>query len=262
MKEAEKISPMSKPIACVTGASAGFGEAIARKFAEEGYRVIITGRRIGRLQSLANELRAKGAEVLELCFDVRSRAEVEHAVNTLAEPWRKWQVLVNNAGLALGREPIEHGDPDDWDAMIDTNVKGLLYMTRAALPLLRRNQTADLVNIGSIAGKEVYPGGNVYCASKFAVDALTKAMRVELVGSGIRVCQISPGAAETEFSQVRYKGDAQRAAEVYLGYSPLHASDIADAVWFAVNRPPHVCINDMVIVPTAQANSFTIHRES
>jgi NADP-dependent 3-hydroxy acid dehydrogenase YdfG len=170
-------------------------------------------------------------------------------------------VLVNNAGLASGRDPIDSGDPNDWDLMLDTNVKGLLYVTRAALPMLKAAAHADIVNIGSIAGKEVYPGGNVYCASKFAVDALTKALRVELLETGIRVTQIAPGAAETEFSLVRYKGDAGKAAAVYDGFEPLLADDIADAVFFAISRKPHVCNNDMVIVPTAQANSFSIHRK-
>ncbi len=252
---------MSTRIAYITGASAGFGEAIARKLAMEGYRLIITGRRKERLESLASELRTQGAEVLVRVYDVRHRSEVDADFAALPTQWRSINVLVNNAGLASGRESIESGDPHDWDLMLDTNVKGLLYVTRAALPMLKAPAHADIVNIGSIAGKEVYPGGNVYCATKFAVDALTKALRVELLGSGIRVTQIAPGAAHTEFSLVRYKGDADKAAAVYNGFEPLLADDIADALFFAVSRKSHVCINDMVIVPTAQANSFAIHRK-
>ena len=253
---------MNNPIACITGATAGFGEAIARMFVAQGYRVILTGRRAERLETIARELANAGGEARCLCFDIRSRSATETALAELPEEWQTWKVLVNNAGLALGREFIEHGDPDDWDTMIDTNVKGLLYMTRAALPMLHRAGNADLVNIGSIAGKEVYPGGNVYCASKFAVDALSKALRVELIHTGVRVCQISPGAADTEFSRVRYKGDTTRANAVYDGFEALTADDIAEAVWFAVSRPQNVCINDMTIVPKAQANSFAIHKST
>lgn len=252
---------MSTPTAYITGASAGFGEAIARKLAAEGYRLIITGRRKDRLEALADALRANGAEVLVRVYDVRHRNAVEADFSALPAQWQTINVLVNNAGLASGRDPIDAGDPNDWDLMLDTNVKGLLYVTRAALPFLKAAAHADIVNIGSIAGKEVYPGGNVYCASKFAVDALTKALRVELLETGIRVTQIAPGAAETEFSLVRYKGDATKAAAVYDGFDPLLAEDIADALFFAISRKPHVCINDMVIVPAAQANSFAIHRK-
>jgi NADP-dependent 3-hydroxy acid dehydrogenase YdfG len=252
---------MNTPTAYITGASAGFGEAIARRLAAEGYRLVITGRRKERLDALADELRAMGTEVLVRVYDVRHRSEVDADFAALAAEWQVFNVLVNNAGLASGRDPIDSGDPNDWDLMLDTNVKGLLYVTRAALPMLKAAAHADIVNIGSIAGKEVYPGGNVYCASKFAVDALTKALRVELLETGIRVTQIAPGAAETEFSLVRYKGDAGKAAAVYDGFEPLLADDIADALFFAISRKPHVCINDMVIVPTAQANSFSIHRK-
>lgn len=252
---------MNTPTAYITGASAGFGEAIARKLADEGFRLVITGRRKERLDALADALRANGAVVLVRVYDVRHRNEVEADFATLPTEWQTLNVLVNNAGLASGRDSIERGDPNDWDLMLDTNVKGLLYVTRAALPMLKAAAHADIVNIGSIAGKEVYPGGNVYCASKFAVDALTKAMRVELLESGIRVTQIAPGAAETEFSLVRFKGDADKAAAVYDGFVPLLAADIADALFFAISRKPHVCINDMVIVPAAQANAFSIHRK-
>lgn len=252
---------MSRKIACITGATAGFGKAIAELFAREGYDLLITGRREERLRSLAEDLGKAGSRVLPLAFDVRNRAETEAAFENLPNEWKRIHVLVNNAGLALGREHIASGDPDDWDAMIDTNVKGLLYVTRACIPHMRHGEGADIVNIGSIAGKEVYPGGNVYCASKFAVDALSKALRQELLETGIRVAQISPGAAETEFSKVRYKGDDDKASQVYKGYVPLSASDVAETVLFAVSRPSNVCINDLVIVPAAQANSFLIKRD-
>lgn len=251
---------MNQPIACVTGATAGFGRAIAELLSREGYAVMLTGRRQERLDEVAQVLRQRGGEAHTLCFDVRNRAETEKAIDRLPESWRKINVLVNNAGLALGREHIGSGDPDDWDTMIDTNVKGLLYVTRACLPLMRHGEKADIINIGSIAGKEVYPGGNVYCASKFAVDALTKALRMELLETGVRVSQISPGAAETEFSRVRYKGDEEKAKQVYGGYIPLSAQDVAETVWFVLSRPANVCINDLVIVPSAQANSFMIKR--
>ncbi len=250
-----------KPTALVTGATAGFGEAIALQLAGEGYRIIANGRRVDRLNKLCERIHQLGGEAIACPFDVRDKSEVVQAIDGLPAGWDTLEVLVNNAGLALGRAHIAQGDPADWDAMIDTNVKGLLYVTRAVIPRMRNAMNPIIVNLGSIAGKEVYPGGNVYCASKFAVDALTKALRAELLEWGIRVSQIAPGAAETEFSQVRYKGDAQKAKSVYEGYIPLSAEDIAKTVSFIVNVPAHVCINDLVIVPKAQANSFMINRK-
>lgn len=245
----------------ITGATAGFGEAMARLFALRGYRLILTGRRPERLDALQAELSPK-TEVLTLCFDVRHRDEVQAAVDSLPEKWQSVDVLINNAGLALGKATLPHGDPDDWDTMIDTNVKGLLYMTRAALPLLRKAKQGHIVNVGSIAGTEVYPGGNVYCASKHAVNALSKALRQELLPEGIRVSQIRPGLADTEFSLVRYKGDAAKAAEVYRGFEALTATDIADAAYYVASVPSHVCINDLEITPTAQANAYLLEKQA
>lgn len=252
---------MSSGTILVTGATSGFGEAIAWIFAEKGYRLIITGRRRDRLEALQQAMAKRfGAEVLPLCFDVRSRHEVENAIGGLESAWKRIDVLVNNAGLALGREAVHEADPDDWSIMLDTNVMGLLYVSRAVIPLMVAQQSGTIINIGSIAGKEAYPGGNVYSASKFAVDALTKSMRIDLLPHRIRVCQVAPGAAETEFSHVRFKGDNEKAKQVYQGFAPLRAADIAEAAWFIASRPPHVCINDMVIMPTAQASSAHLLR--
>ena len=243
----------------ITGATSGFGEAIARLFADNGWNLIITGRREDRLERLKEELMQKNAEVQSLQFDVRSEAEVLKAVSEIRPDLRKsLTVLVNNAGLAVGRSPIDEGVTDDWDRMIDTNVKGLLYVTRAVVTILKENAPGQIINIASIAGKEVYGGGNVYCASKHAVDALSRSMRIDLLPHRIKVTNIAPGAAETEFSLVRFKGDQQTANQVYDGFEPLLAEDIADAVYFAATRKPHVTINDLVIMPTAQANSTTI----
>lgn len=248
------------PIALVTGASSGFGEAIARILAGNGYNLIITGRRKARLEQVADDLTALGAEVLVLEMDVRDREQVNQLAFDLPVGWRTINVLVNNAGLALGRHAVDEADPLDWDGMLDTNVKGLLNVTRAFIPYMKHNAQRDIVNIGSIAGKEVYAGGSVYCASKHAVDALTKAMRIEFLKYNIRVTQIAPGAANTEFSMVRYKGDVAAADQVYQGFEPLLAVDIAEALYFVISRPAHVCINDMVIMPAAQANSTTIYK--
>ncbi|MBL7941458.1 MAG: SDR family oxidoreductase [Flavobacteriales bacterium] len=252
---------MSAPIILVTGATSGFGQAIARLFARQGYRIIITGRRAERLQSLAVELKNEHhSEVTFLCFDVRNREEVDAAIAGLPDEWKTIDVLVNNAGLALGREPVHEANPEDWATMLDTNVTGLLNVSRAIIPLMIRGKQGTIINIGSIAGKEAYPGGNVYSASKFAVEALTRSMRIDLLPHHIRVCQVAPGAAETEFSLVRFKGDADKAKNVYQGFDPLVAEDIAEATWFIASRPPHVCINDLVIMPTAQASSAHLHR--
>ncbi len=246
----------------ITGATAGFGEATARIFADNGWNLVLTGRRIERLESLKQELLSKGVDIQLLNFDVRSEDEVNHAVQTLPEEVRgNLSILVNNAGLAVGRGPIDSGETDDWDRMIDTNVKGLLYVTRAISPILKKNGGGHIVNIASIAGKEVYAGGNVYCATKHAVDALSRAMRIDLVHDQIKVTNIAPGAAETEFSLVRFKGDEQTAKNVYDGFDPLMAEDIADAVYYVCSRPKHVCINDLVIMPTAQASASVIHKQ-
>ncbi|HEY0978106.1 MAG TPA: SDR family oxidoreductase [Flavobacteriales bacterium] len=245
----------------ITGATSGFGEASARLFAAEGWRVIISGRRRDRLDALKRELEGlHGPVVHALRMDVRDRAEVERAIAGLPADWSSVDVLLNNAGLASGLDPIQEGDIDDWEKMIDTNVKGLLYVTRAVVPGMTARNSGHIINIGSTAGKEVYPKGNVYCATKFAVDALTKAMRIDLVAHGIKVTQIAPGAAETEFSEVRFGGDAVRAKQVYQGFQPLRPEDVANIILYAAALPAHVCINDLVVTGTAQANSTTIHR--
>jgi 3-hydroxy acid dehydrogenase/malonic semialdehyde reductase len=249
-------------IAFITGATSGFGRAIAQRFAKEGYDLIITGRRAERLAELASEIgQNKTIRVLPLCFDVRDREQTEKNIQGLAFDWKKINVLVNNAGLALGREPFQDGLLSDWEQMIDTNVKGLIYVSKEVIPLLKGNEGATIINMGSIAGKDVYPGGNVYSASKAAVDSLTKSMRIDLLTQGIRVGQIAPGAAETEFSVVRFKGNEDIASKVYIGFEPLIADDIAEAAWFMVSRPPHVCINDLVIMPTAQANATQFYKK-
>lgn len=249
-------------IAFITGASAGFGKATAELFAQNGWDVVITGRRKTRLEVLERQLKEKyNIDVLALTFDVRSHEEVKKAVESLPAKWKNIDLLVNNAGLAAGLGPIQEGVLSDWEEMIDTNVKGLLYMTRNIAPLMVANKKGHIINIGSIAGKEVYANGNVYCATKHAVDALTKAMRVDMVQHGIKVTQIAPGMAETEFSIVRFKGDDEKAKNVYKGLTPLSAQDIAETIWWVANRPAHVNINDLVIMPTAQANSTTSVRK-
>lgn len=245
----------------VTGATAGFGRAIALKFASEGNRVIITGRRKERLDSLAAEIKSHfQVEAHPLTFDVREEAAVNHAIDTLPDDWKNIEILVNNAGLASGMNPIQEGDSEDWDKMIDTNIKGLLYVSKAIMPLMTAQKSGHIINIGSTAGKEVYPNGNVYCASKHAVDAITKGMRIDLLKYGIKVTQIAPGAAETEFSIVRFHGDKEKAKSVYNGYQPMTAEDIAELVYYSTTLPPHLCINDLVVTSLAQANSYLIHR--
>ena len=241
----------------ITGATSGFGKAIATEFAANGRDLIITGRRDERLQDLAKSLAfTYGVEVITLCFDVRSEAEVKEAIDSIAEEYgHTIEILVNNAGLALGRGPIDTGLTEDWDQMIDTNVKGLLYMTKAIIPFMKENKKGHIVNIASIAGKEVYPGGNVYCASKHAVDALSRAMRMDLVDYGIKVTNVAPGAAETEFSLVRFKGDEATAKNVYNGFEPLIAEDIAELVYFVCTRKGHVSIQDVTVAPSAQASA-------
>ena len=256
------------PIILITGATSGFGEATARRFAAEGWRVIITGRRRDRLDVLARELEGlhgtlEGGTVAHaLRFDVRDNSAVEQAIASLPEEWKAIDVLVNNAGLAAGMDPIQTGALEDWDRMLDTNVKGLLHVSRAIIPGMIARGKGHVINIGSTAGKEVYPKGNVYCASKHAVDALTKGMRQDLLPYGIKVTQIAPGLAETEFSQVRFNGDQQKAKAPYHGLVPLRGEDIAELVWYVTTLPAHVCINDLVVTPTAQASSMVVHREA
>ncbi len=249
------------PIILVTGATSGFGKAIALKFAKEGYHIIITGRRTERLQEVAAQIEKEySVKAIILPFDIRSREACFEAIESLEPEWRDIDVLVNNAGGAWGRDRFNEADLDDWETMIDTNVKGLMYMTKAVLPNMIAKKQGHIINIGSIAGKEVYELGNGYNAAKFAVDAFSKSMRIDLLPYHIKVTQILPGAVETEFSLVRFKGDEQKAAAIYAGYKPLTAEDIADTVYYTASLPPHVCINELVITPTAQANSYYIYR--
>ncbi len=251
-----------KEIVLITGATSGIGLACADKFAENGHPLIITGRRADRLQNVQGSLQKKyDVEVLTLNFDVRNQKAVEESLGSLSEPWKNIGILINNAGLAVGFNPVQEGIIDDWERMIDTNIKGLLYVTRAILPGMTERKKGHIVNIGSIAGKEVYPNGNVYCATKFAVDALTKAIRIDAVQYGIKVTQVAPGAVETEFSMVRFKGDKDKADAVYQGYEPLHPEDVASVVYFSTTLPPHVNLNDMVIMPTAQASATIFHKQ-
>lgn len=248
--------------ALITGATSGIGAACAHLFAQQGYQLILVARRAEKLEETAKHLADKYAvEIKTLIADVRDKANLKQVLESLPENWKAVDVLINNAGLSQGLEPIDQGDTDDWDAMIDTNVKGLLYVTRIVSPWMIKNQKGHIINIGSIAGKEVYPNGNVYCASKHAVDALNKGMRIDLLPHGIKVTAINPGMVETEFSVVRFKGDQERAKKVYEGVEPLHAQDIAEAIWFAVSRPAHVNINDMLIMPTAQATGTLVNRK-
>lgn len=250
-----------KNIILVTGATSGFGKAIAEKFASNGWDCIITGRRKDRLDELANTLAAQyTVQVLPLAFDVQNREETFVQIQSIPQQWQAITVLVNNAGLAAGRDSFDVASIDDWEQMIDTNVKGLLYMSKAVLPLFIQQGKGHIINIGSTAGKEVYKDGNVYCATKFAVDAISKAQRIDLLPHKIKVTSIHPGAAETEFSMVRFKGDEAKAKAVYDGFEPLHAPDIADIVYYCATVPPHVCINDLVITCTAQANSFYTYK--
>jgi len=248
-----------KRIALITGATSGIGEATARLLAVNQFKLILCGRRKDRLQKLADELRTH-TEVTTLSFEVRNQKEVATSIVSLPTTWKDIDVLVNKAGNAHGLDPIQTGSVDDWDAMMDINVKGLLYVTKAVLPVMIKRNSGHIINIGSIAGKEVYANGNVYCASKFAVDALTKGMRIDLNTHSIKVTAIHPGLVETEFSLVRFKGDEQRAASVYKGFDPLQGQDIADLILFALTRPPHVVIADLVVLPTAQASATVVKK--
>lgn len=253
---------MSNKIAFITGATSGIGKASAELFAKNGYDIIITGRRKERLDEFSTHLKSTyKVDVLSLNFDVRNLKEVESAINSIPENWKQINVLLNNAGLAAGLSTIQEGSVDDWERMIDTNIKGLLYMTRNLAPIMIKNGFGHIINIGSIAGKEVYANGNVYCATKHAVDALNKAMRIDLLPYNIRVTAINPGMVETEFSVVRFNGDEERAKNVYKGLQPLLPEDIAETVYWVASRPTHVNINDIIIMPTVQANSTTTIRK-
>ncbi|WP_462264927.1 SDR family NAD(P)-dependent oxidoreductase [Mucilaginibacter sp.] len=249
-------------IALITGATAGIGEACAHLFAREGYHLILTGRRHDRLDRLAQTLNTQyNVEIAVSPFDVRNRTQVVNALNSLPEQWKRVDVLINNAGLSQGLDPIHKGDYDDWDTMIDTNVKGLLYVSKLVANWMIDSKGGHIVNVSSIAAKNVYANGSVYCASKAAVDALNQGMRIDLLPYGIRVSGIFPGAVDTEFSEVRFKGDKERAKKVYEGFKPLAAADVADAVYYMVSRPAHININELILMPTAQANATTIHRK-
>ncbi|HXD77670.1 MAG TPA: SDR family NAD(P)-dependent oxidoreductase [Puia sp.] len=240
----------------ITGATSGFGEACARKFAAAGDQLILTGRRLDRLEALQREV--KGSLVLH--FDVRDKAAVDKAISGIPPDRRKIDILINNAGLALGRDYFDEASMEDWETMIDTNVKGLLYVTRAVLPFMIPAGNGHVINLGSVAGKEVYEKGNVYCGTKFAVDAISRSMRIDMLRHGIKVTAIHPGAAETEFSIIRFKGDEAQAKKIYQGYTPLTAEDVADAIFYCASLPPHVCINDLVITCTAQADAIYFHK--
>ncbi len=249
-------------IVLITGATAGIGKACAIKFASAGYNIIITGRRNERLTALKAELEKQyGIAVLPLCFDVQDKNAVAAAFKNLPGQWQKIELLINNAGLALGRDSFEEADMDDWETMLNTNVHGLLYVSKAVLPFMLAQKKGHIINMGSVAGKEVYEKGNVYCASKFAVDAITKSMRIDLLKNNIKVTGIHPGAVETEFSIVRFKGEESKALSAYDGYIPLTAEDIADTIFYCATLPDHVCINDLVITCTQQAGTYYFHKK-
>lgn len=248
-------------LALITGASSGFGLATAEVFARAGARLILWARRTDKLESAAAELQSRySAQLLTATVDVRNNDQVKDAVDALPEGWREIDVLINNAGLALGREPLQQGPTDDWDRMIDTNVKGLLYVSRAVVAGMLARNSGHVINIGSIAGHEVYTGGAVYCATKHAVNAICRALRLDVMGTNIRVSSVDPGFAETEFSLVRFKGDEQRARDVYQGMTPLTAQDVAEAIFFCVTRPLHVNVSEIIIMPTDQASISQIAR--
>ncbi|MBI9060458.1 MAG: SDR family oxidoreductase, partial [Marinilabiliaceae bacterium] len=250
-----------KQIAFVTGATSGIGKATALKLAGLNYHLIITGRRADRLEELKQQLENKFTiKVLCLNFDIRNNEATENAINKMDATWRNIDILVNNAGLAAGADPIQDGLWSDWEQMIDTNIKGLLFLSKQIIPLMIQRKKGHIVNVSSVAGKEVYAGGNVYCATKHAVEAITKGMRIDLLKHGIKVTSVAPGMVETEFSIVRFHGDKEKADNVYKGLTPLFANDIADTIEFVVTRPPHVNINEILVMPTAQASAVYNHR--
>lgn len=254
---------MSSPrIVCITGASSGIGEATAVEFAGHGNPLLLVARRQERLDTLARDITGRfGVEVHTVALDVRERAAVEHAFDTLPEQWRAIDILVNNAGLSRGLDPLHKGSIDDWEEMIDTNIKGLLYVTRAVLPGMVARNRGHIINIGSTAGHQTYPGGNVYSATKHAVKGLNRSLKMDLLGTQVRVTSVDPGLVETEFSNVRFHGDAGRAAQVYAGMTPLHGADIAEIIFFCASRPPHVAIQELIVTPTDQAHSTMVHRK-
>lgn len=249
-------------IALITGATAGIGKATVLLLAKNNFDVIITGRRNERLEELSQRIKDEtSARVITLNFDIRILSETQNAFNSLPDEWKNIDVLINNAGLAAGLNTIQEGNIDDWEQMIDTNIKGLLYITRLVSPIMAERNSGHIVNISSIAGKETYPMGNVYCASKHAVQSLTKGMRIDMLKHGIKVSSVSPGAVNTEFSTVRFKGDKNKADKVYDGFTPLFAEDIAESILFVIIRPKHVNIDDILIMPTAQAYSRDFNKE-
>ena len=253
---------MNKKIALITGATAGIGQETALLLAQNNFNLILAGRRKERLETLKKQLELNfNCKVRILNFDIRKRIEVEHALSSLPDEWKAVDVLINNAGLAAGLGPVNSADMDDWENMIDTNIKGLLFTTRIVSPWMVKRHSGHIINLSSIAGKEVYPNGSVYCGTKHAVAAITKAMRIELMPSGIKVTSIAPGAVETEFSLVRFRGDEEKAAQVYKGFTPLQAKDIADTILFVITRPAHVNINDLLIMPINQASARDFNRE-
>jgi NADP-dependent 3-hydroxy acid dehydrogenase YdfG len=247
-------------IAFISGATSGIGKACAEKLAENSYHLIIAGRRKDRLEELKNELEKKySIKILALCFDVQNKESVFNTLKAIPTEWQNINILINNAGLSLGRDSFIDSDIIDWEIMLQTNVNGLLYVTKALLPFINK-EYGHIINIGSVAGKEVYENGNVYCASKFAVDAISKSMRVDLLKEGIKVTCIHPGAVETEFSLIRYKGDQSKADAVYKGFQPLSGKDVADAIYYVASLPKHVCINELIITPTQQASTYYFHK--
>ncbi|MCE7934784.1 MAG: SDR family oxidoreductase [Chlorobi bacterium CHB2] len=254
------MTSLSGSIAFITGATSGIGLACAQQLAQHGARLIVAARREERLQELAAQLRDAGTDVLPLRLDVRNQPAVQQTVDALPEEWQAIDLLVNNAGLSRGLDTIQEGSLHDWEEMIDTNVKGLLYVSRAVLPGMISRGKGHVINIGSVAGREVYPKGNVYCATKHAVAALTAGMRLDLLGTGVRVTTVDPGLVETEFSVVRFHGDQQRAAAVYHGLTPLTPDDVADAVVYCATRPAHVAVAEMLLFPTAQASATQVSR--
>ena len=254
---------LANTIACITGASSGIGASCAKAFASEGASLLLLARRKDRLDALAADLTAQfGTRSRTATLDVRNREQVEKVFASLPAEWRQIDILVNNAGLSRGLDKLQEGNVQDWEEMIDTNVKGLLYVSRTVIPGMVQRGAGHVINIGSIAGHQIYPGGNVYCATKHAVKALTEGLKMDLLGTGVRVCSVDPGLVETEFSIVRYHGDTQRAAQTYVNMKPLAPDDIADVVVFTVTRPPHVDITEVIVMPTAQGSVHHVHRKS